>query len=241
MQANETAKIILPLLPGHNCGDCGFPRCDEFAGAAASAGAEISDCPVLKQERYKNNKDALEAALMSVPRRAPGTPKSAPAVNDSGKPVGLIDGYEADFVLSPIRGEPACREILMRVSPVDVGVGTVIRYRPLGCPVTHFARVIGIRDGLLVVHVVGPRHRLGDEEFSFTEAGVCMVIGFEGEVEGTPPSVGETVRFKPAECMMQKVHSGVVVSAEGATVLLEGLDLKVWAPPIKVSKNPKER
>ena len=30
---------------------------------------------------------------------------------------------------------------------------------------------------------------------------------------------------------MQKVHSAVVVKCEGRAVLLEGLDLKVWAPP----------
>jgi uncharacterized Fe-S cluster-containing protein len=108
----------------------------------------------------------------------------------------------------------------------------VIRYRPLGCPITHFARILEKKDGLLTIHVVGPRHRLG-EEFPFTDIGVCMVIGFEGEVRGTLPSVGETVRFLPAECMMQKVHSGVVVGIEGRSARIEGLDLKVWAPPVK--------
>ena len=40
--------------------------------------------------------------------------------------------------------------------------------------------------------------------------------------------VGETVRFLPEHCMMQKVHSGVVVHFEGARVRIEGIDLKVW-------------
>ena len=145
--------------------------------------------------------------------------------------IGLIDGYEADFVLAPLSGEPSCREILFPLAAPDLGVGDVIRYRPLGCPITHFARIIAKRDGLLVVHIVGPRHRLGDTGFHFTDIGLCMVIGFEGTVEGNLPSVGQTVRFLPAECMMQKVHSAVVVKCEGRAVLLEGLDLKVWAPP----------
>jgi uncharacterized Fe-S cluster-containing protein len=212
-------------LPGHNCGACGHARCDSFAAALAEGRAGVTDCLVLQQERYSGQRRLLEELFGGRERERVG-PRPE-------KPVGLIDGYEADFVLAPLRGEGSCREILMQVTPSAVGAGDVIRYRPLGCPVTHFARIIEKRDGLLVVHVVGPRHRLGDESFNFAEIGLCMVIGFEGEVRGTPPAVGETVRFMPAECMMQKVHSGVVVSCEGKRVRLEGIDLKVWAPPVK--------
>ncbi|MCX6673678.1 MAG: Fe-S cluster domain protein [Methanothrix sp.] len=43
-----------------------------------------------------------------------------------------------------------------------------------------------------------------------------MVAGFEGVVSrGRRPEVGETVRFLPEHCMMQKVHSGMVVHSEG--------------------------
>ena len=38
----------------------------------------------------------------------------------------------------------------------------------------------------------------------------------------------QTVRFLPEHCMMQKVHSGVVVHSEAAMVQIEGIDLKVW-------------
>ncbi len=211
-------------LPGHNCGGCGYQRCDEFAAALQKRTAELAACAVLTQERYKENKARLEQAL-------PGSAASAdPAARDAVV-IGLIDGYEADFVLAPLSGEPSCREILFPLAAPDLGVGDVIRYRPLGCPITHFARIIAKRDGLLVVHIVGPRHRLGDTGFHFTDIGLCMVIGFEGTVEGNLPFVGQTVRFLPAECMMQKVHSAVVVKCEGRAVLLEGLDLKVWAPP----------
>ena len=61
------------------------------------------------------------------------------------------------------------------------------------------------------------------------DIGICMVAAFEGVVSrGKRPEVGETVRFLPEHCMMQKVHSGVVVHSEGNRVRIEGIDLKVW-------------
>ena len=218
-------------LPGHNCGACGMARCDLFADALSEGRAPLSDCPVLLQERYGENRTRIQT-MLAEPRNG-GTPPSEAISPRAGNLVGLIDGYEADFVLVPLRGECSCREILLPITPGGAGAGDVIRYRPLGCPITHFAQIIEKRDGLLVVHIVGPRHRLDDPGFTFTDVGVCMVIGFEGDVEGKLPFVGQTVRFKPAECMMQKVHSGVVVKCEGRTVLIEGLDLKVWAPPVR--------
>ena len=213
-------------LPGFNCGACGFARCDAFAEALAAGAAQLSACTTLDQERFHRNKEMVEQILGRGERQREQTAAEP-------RPVGVLDHYEADFVLLPLAGEHACREILLPITPGKVGAGDVIRYRPLGCPITHFARIREIKDGLLVVHMVGPRHRIDEDDFRFTEIGVCMVIGFEGEVQGRMPDVGETVRFLPGECMMQKVHSGVVVNAEGRTVRIEGLDLKVWAPPVR--------
>ena len=70
-------------------------------------------------------------------------------------------------------------------------------------------------------------------DFSYQDVGVCIVLGFEGVVEGKLPSISETVRFLPKHCMMQKIHSGVVVQLEGKRIVLEAIDLKVWAPPVK--------
>ena len=61
------------------------------------------------------------------------------------------------------------------------------------------------------------------------DIGLAMVLAFEGTISrGKRPNVGETVRFLPEHCMMQKVHSRVVVHSEGARVRIEGIDLKVW-------------
>lgn len=61
------------------------------------------------------------------------------------------------------------------------------------------------------------------------DIGLAMGLAFEGMISrGKRTEVGETVRFLPEHCMMQKVHSGVVVHSEGARVRIEGIDLKVW-------------
>jgi uncharacterized Fe-S cluster-containing protein len=53
-----------------------------------------------------------------------------------------------------------------------------------------------------------------------------MVLAFEGTVSrGRRPDVGEIVRFLPEHCMMQKVHSGMVVHSERNRVRIEGIDL----------------
>lgn len=212
---------IIENLPGFNCGACGFARCDIFAEKLLNHEALLEDCVFLKQARYTRNRENIEAELKS------GLTYCVKATLS-----GVIDSYEADFLLKPLNGEHSCREILCKFSTVEVQEGEIIRYRPLGCPVTHFAMVIEKNHGLLKVGIVGPVHRLG-QDFDYKEVGICMVLGFEGVVEGKLPSVGETVRFLPGECMMQKVHSGVVVSCEGRKVLIESVDLKVWSPPVK--------
>ncbi len=154
-------------------------------------------------------------------------------IPEEKKIIGVLDGYEADFILKPLPEENSCREVLFPFTRMELKKGDVIRYRPLGCPITHFAEIIDENHGLITVHIVGPCHRLGREDFEFKDVGVCMVGGFEGIIEGEIPNIGETVRFLPAHCMMQKVHSGVVVQIEGKRAIIEGIDLKVWAPPVK--------
>jgi len=212
---------IAKLLPGYNCGECGERSCQKFAEALLAGDEGLIDrCPPLRQERHRGARSAIEELL----HRPRGDGWGAAEVR------GVIDGLAADFSLAPLPGEPSCREDLF---PFDrearLEVGAALRYRPLGCPVTHFARAIKVDHGLVTVHVVGPRHLLGDRGFAPREVGVCLVAAFEGVVlRGRVPGVGETVRFLPEDCMMQKVHSGVIVHSEGRMVRIEGIDLKVW-------------
>lgn len=214
---------IIELLPGYNCGICGYARCDEFAEALLKKWIKLEKCNFLLQEIFQENRAELEELL-----------RQENIISEDKKIVGLLDGYEADIILNPLPGEESCREMLYPFTNTELKEGDIIKYRPLGCPIIHFARILREDNGLITVHVIGPCHRLDDDlEFDYKDIGLCMVGGFEGMVQGKIPDVGDTIRFLPGHCMMQKVHSGVVVQVEGRKIMLEGIDLKVWSPPVK--------
>ena len=215
-------RKIINKLPGFNCGNCGYSRCDEFAEALLSKNKNVSDCPILIREEFKEKRNYIEKILN----------KSTDLNNKKGKIIGLIDNYEADIVLEPLRGENSCREVLLSMGSSQMQINDIIRYRPLGCPITHFAKIIEIQNFLLTVHIIGPGERLG-KEFQYKDIGTCIVLSFEGKYHGKNIKVGETVRFLPKHCMMQKIHSGVVVNIEKDNVIIEGIDLKVWEPAHK--------
>ena len=207
-------KQIEKLLPGYNCGECGLGSCREFAAKLVDV-AGLERCPILRQERFLGRSEEIAALLAS---------------SEKGEEIiGVLDGLRADFALAPLRGEPSCREDLHPFNPeARLNVGDIFRYRPLGCPITHFAKVLKSRQGIVTVHLVGPVHLLQGLPAP-EDVGLCMVVAFEGVVSrGRRPEVGETVRVLPEHCMMQKVHSGVVVHSEGEMVRIEGIDLKVW-------------
>jgi uncharacterized Fe-S cluster-containing protein len=210
----KEVKEIENLLPGYNCGECGLRSCREFAAALVDVEG-LSRCPILRQDRFKGRTEEMEK-LLAVSGR-------------DEEIIGVLDGLHASFTLGPLPGEPSCREDLhafdCSFSPVP---GDVFRYRPLGCPITHFARVLKYEHGIATVHLIGPVHLLEGKPAP-QDIGICMVAAFEGVISrGRRPEVGETVRFLPGHCMMQKVHSGVVVHSEGDRVRIEGIDLKVW-------------
>ncbi|MDD3208020.1 MAG: (Fe-S)-binding protein [Bacteroidales bacterium] len=208
-------KTITGLLPGFNCGACGYTDCASFAGALAIQKARTDQCPVLRQDRFQKQLWSLEELLQTV----------TGAGQEEYK--GLIDKAKADFLLHPLPGEPSCRETLACFSANKISKDDVIRYRPLGCPITHFARIVEIDNGLLDVWVIGPGKLLGRGE-TVIEAGICMVLSFRGVIEGMRPFVGQTVKFLPSHCMMGKVHSGVIVSLEDENTRIDCIDLKIW-------------
>ncbi|MCS3900788.1 (Fe-S)-binding protein [Methanococcus voltae] len=220
---------INELLPKYNCGACGFKRCDLFAESIL-CGEDIRKCPFLLKEDFKLNFDELNNLLTE---NKIIVCKSTKNIDKSGNAefIGLIDGYNADFLLDPLENEHSCRETLLITSPLakDLKINDYIQYRPLGCPLPHFAKIIEISHGMHVIHVEGPCHRITGEKKDYINVGVAIVVAFEGVVsKGKMPEIGKTVRFIPTHCMMQKVHSGVIVEAEGNRVLIEGIDLKVW-------------
>jgi len=215
---------ISRLLPGANCSKCGFKRCELFAEALVLKKTSLSVCSLLEQERFRENAEQIQALL------------SDEKLSDSKESTytGLIDNYRAEYVLDPLEGEPACRETLVSFAHIPVRKGDTIRYRPLGCPIMHIAEVISSELGMITVHIKGPR-RQGIPYDKVINMGVCMVIGFTGVLKGRGFEIGDTIRFIPGHCMMQKVHSGVVVQSEDRKVDIELIDLKVWELPAKTS------
>ena len=113
---------------------------------------------------------------------------------------------------------------------LNVKEGETIQYRPLGCPIAHFAKVLGVSKGIVTVHMIGPQNIIMEGVFEPRDIGVCMVAAFEGVLgEGKAPKVCQTVRFIPHHCMMGKVHGGIIVLMEGRKIRIEGIDLKVWS------------
>lgn len=46
VEVDEKEEAILAVLPGNNCGGCGYPGCSGLAAAIAAGEAEIGTCPV---------------------------------------------------------------------------------------------------------------------------------------------------------------------------------------------------
>lgn len=222
-------KEIARLLPGYNCGECGQRSCREFASTIVDVDG-LSRCPILSQDRFKGRAEKIAALLSTSSKANQNQVASERNTRDMEEDIiGVLDGLRADFTLGPIPGEPSCREDLHSFdASFSPKPGDVFRYRPLGCPITHFAKVLRYEHGIATVHLVGPVHLLNGSPTP-EDIGICLVAAFEGVLlRGKMPDVGETVRFLPDHCMMQKVHSGVVVNSEGNRLRIEGIDLKVW-------------
>lgn len=50
VEKDERADLILEVLPGANCGGCGYAGCSNFAESLVSGAAQITACPVTKDE-----------------------------------------------------------------------------------------------------------------------------------------------------------------------------------------------
>lgn len=220
---------IARMLPGYNCGECGYRQCKDYAEEIARDG-DFSRCPHLELERFASTSAEIKEFLSThivAKKEVQTTPEAC--IGCGSRITALKIDQMVDFSLGPFSGERSCREDLYPLSRFsDIGPGDVLRYRALGCPVIHFAEVMRYNQGIATVHLAGP-HQLLSDEFSCKDVGLCMVIGFEGSVnDGRIPDVGETITFIPSHCRMQQVHSGVIVYSEGRNLRIEGINLKIW-------------
>jgi uncharacterized protein len=201
--------------PGRNCGSCGVAECSAFITLARQGKKDLAACPY-------------------YPRRSPAGPVQAvPA--PSGRD---ILGFDYDFVVRPFPGEPSARRFVqpLRADLAErwgIGPGDILRGRPVepSCPIQHVLRVISVDlvTGILACHTVGPS--VARESAKVHDIRAYHEIGFEGIADTVrhEPVVGFRMRFLPANCMRQLVHSGVVQmvlnKSFGTHVLIEDIQM----------------
>jgi len=217
---------IVATLPGKDCGQCGFRTCAGLAERIRDEPAARRRCVYLP---------APGQAL--PPDAAPGLDRLRQSSDDGIEWRDALD-REFQMVMEPFPDDPGPREEILPFNPALVGRlglkrGDVVFGRPaaVGCPVTHVGRLMQDPDpvsGTLVWCVVGPA--VAREEHG-AEIGGYHIIAYEGLVRLTTvaPQVGARYFFKPALCMLQSRHSGVVSFAAhrpgGWRVRFEGITI----------------
>jgi electron transport complex protein RnfB len=60
VEEDKRIEQILPLLPGANCGGCGFAGCSGMADAIVNKNANPRQCKPIKQEKIDQIKNILD-------------------------------------------------------------------------------------------------------------------------------------------------------------------------------------
>ncbi|MDH4286377.1 MAG: hypothetical protein OEV26_03035 [Gallionella sp.] len=207
----ETARAILPRLPGKDCGQCGFKTCAGLAEFATDHPDALKRCIYLGQPAA-----SFPAASGDIPWKD-------------------MLGREYDFVLEPFPEDPGPREIIVPLNPLNVErlavkKGDVLYGRPVmtGCPVTHVGVVVEEPDylnGVITWCIVGPMAAREQGR----EIGHYQIVAYEGIVRHTRQKlqIGQRYFFFPRMCMLQSRHSGLVNAlakrGNGLRVRVEGI------------------
>lgn len=219
----ESAGVLrnaVNVLPGLDCGLCGYRTCDEMAVHLAESPDLVKRCIPLASERVQ----ARMPGTASPPGPACG---ACPAAAAATVPVAHDEaawrdslGREFDFFLEHFPEEPGPREIILPHNPLltremDITPGDILIGRPLGmscgCPITHcgVAMEADHRTGVIVWCVTGP---LGARQRGYKDLGYYIAEGYEGLVRRSRAELRIGVRyfFQPRMCMLQWRHSGLV-------------------------------
>jgi len=233
--SEEKKKRILELLPGKDCGSCGFKSCDEMATAAADGKVNPDRCVSLSSN----------ARVQLQLEKIENSGASTTACNDCGlwetatggkKYVDFL-GREYDFVLQTFPNEPGPRETILPHNPtltkeLEIKKGDILIGRPLGmscgCPITHCGVVMeaDYKTGVMVWCVTGP---LQPRAKGLKDIGYYIAEAYEGIIKDTRKELRVAMRywFQPQRCMLQWRHSGLInfltKTSEGAQVRIEGL------------------
>ena len=105
---NEKELAVRELLPGNNCGGCGFPGCDGLAQAIAEGNAPVNQCPVANAETHAKIAEVCGSAITETEKKVAFVMCSGTCDKTERKYnyYGIDDCRKA--VLVPGRGEKVC-------------------------------------------------------------------------------------------------------------------------------------
>jgi len=224
---NSTNKKMADVLPGLDCGLCGFKSCEEFAVVLTSQPEEIKKCVHAGRQK-------------TVPDDAAATPVCATCdfKNLSQENTWKDSlGREYDFILDTFPNDPGPRETILPHNPLltkemEIKNGDILIGRPLGmscgCPITHCGIVMDVdqKTGVMVWCVTGP---LGPRHNGYKDIGYYSAEAYDGLVRSTQKElkIGMRYFFLPHRCMLQWRHSGLInfinKTRQGTSVRVEGL------------------
>jgi uncharacterized Fe-S cluster-containing protein len=197
----------IDLLPGLDCGACGYKTCTSFALAVDNKESELKLCIHTKKQDVKadGHINCLGCATENL-----------------GVKLGWKDSLkrEFDFILDVFEGEPGPKETILPYNPtlvkeLNVKKGDVMIGRPMGmscgCPITHCGVVSSVdaRNGVINWHVTGP---LRPRTEGFIDIGYYVSQAYEGIIKESKEEIklGRRYWFLPRRCMLQWRHSGLV-------------------------------
>jgi len=215
--ASRDSAELIQLLPGKNCGLCGFRNCADLLDHALAEPNTVKRCVYL-----------LEHEIGSV----------VPARDNTEFSWKDLLERDYDFVLDKFDDDPGPREHILLGNPLNLerlGIkkGDVLIGRPVmsvGCPVTHCGVVMKEPDyfnGAVVWCITG----MMDARERGIEIGYYHILAYEGMVRQARVELqfGRRYDFLPRYCMLQARHSGLIntikKTADGYSVRLEGIGL----------------
>jgi uncharacterized Fe-S cluster-containing protein len=218
------------VLPGLDCGLCGWKTCAEFAKILESRPEEIKRCIQLSPDKTgtpQTRRGPAVSACQTCPASAIGLQT---AWKDSL-------GRDYDFILDTLPGDPGPRETILPHNPLltkemEIQKGDILIGRPLGmscgCPITHCGVVTDVdyKTGVIVWCVTGP---LGPRRGAYKDVGYYSAEAYEGIVLKSKDElkIGMRYFFLPHRCMLQWRHSGLINfinrTKQGLSVRIEGL------------------
>lgn len=68
VKADERELLVRELLPGANCGGCGYPGCDGLTSAIVKGEAPVNACPVANKEAHKKIAEVMGTAVEETER-----------------------------------------------------------------------------------------------------------------------------------------------------------------------------